>query len=190
VNFSSGFTNENFVNDGTARNYGLELTLEKFFSKDYYFLATASLFESKYTMNDGIERNSLYNSRYIYNLVGGKEYKVGKKKLNVLGLNMRFMWRGGYRTVPVDLSASRIQDKDVRVYTEAFESKAPDYYRLDIGINYRKNKPKWSWVVSLDIQNVTSRLNVFDQYYSTDTGNMEDIIMVGLLPILNYKVEF
>lgn len=92
--------------------------------------------------------------------------------------------------MPIDLQASRTQNEDVRNYDDAFETKAPDYFRLDLGVNYRRNKPNWSWIVSLDIQNVTGRLNVWDQYYNTESGELEDITMVGLLPVLNYKVEF
>lgn len=190
LNFSSGFTNEKFVNEGTGRNYGVELTLEKFFSKNWYMLATASLFESKYTMPDGIERNTLYNSKYIYNLVGGKEFNVGKNKQNIFGANIRGMWRGGYRTVPIDIDASFEQNKEIRIWDRAFETKAPDYLRVDVGVNYRKNKPTWSWILSLDIQNVTNRLNVWDEYYSYEMKDMVTSYMNGLIPILNFRVEF
>ena len=190
LNFGSGFTNDKFVNKGTGRNYGVELTLEKFFSDDWYMLSTASLFESKYTMPDNIERNTLFNSKYIFNVVGGKEYKVGKAKQNILGTNIRMMWRGGYRTVPVDLAESNLQNKDVRDYSRAFETKAPDYFRVDVGISFRKNNPEWSWSLSFDVQNLTSRLNVWDEYYSNETHNMESIYMVGLIPVINYRVEF
>ena len=190
LNFSSGFTNEKLTNQGTGRNYGVELTLEKFFSNNWYMLTTASLFESKYTMPDGVERNTLFNSKYIFNVVGGKEFEVGKHKQNILGLNVRTMWRGGYRTTPLDLEASHAQNQEVRDYSRAFETKAPDYFRIDGGISFRKNKPTWSWIVSLDIQNVTSRLNVWDEYYSSETGKIEKSYMNGLIPILNYRIEF
>ncbi|MEM7109248.1 MAG: TonB-dependent receptor, partial [Bacteroidota bacterium] len=36
----------NLVNEGTGRNYGIEVTLEKFFSRGYYLLMTTSLYES------------------------------------------------------------------------------------------------------------------------------------------------
>ncbi len=189
LNFGSGFTNDNFVNEGTGKNYGVEITLQKFFSKNWYLLATASVFESKFTMLDGVERNTLFNSKYIYNFVAGKEIKVGKQKQNVLGLNIRTMWRGGYRTVPVDLEASALQNKEIRLYDEAFETKALDYYRVDAGISFRKNKPNWSWVLSLDIQNVTGRLNIWDEFYSNETRKIEQVYMNGLIPILNFRVE-
>jgi len=190
LNFSSGFTNENFTNQGTGRNYGLELTAEKTFSKNYYLMATASLFESKYTMPDGIERNTRFNNRYIINVIGGEEFQVGRKKQNVIGANVRLIWRGGYRTIPIDLGASNAVGEEVRDYSQAFDTKAPDYFRIDVGVNFRKNMPKWSWVLSLDIQNVTGRSNIWGEYYNSNTGSMEQIYMVGLLPILNYKVEF
>jgi outer membrane receptor protein involved in Fe transport len=92
--------------------------------------------------------------------------------------------------VPVDFVASEEQNKDVRIYDQAFETKAPDYFRVDIDVSYRKNKPKWSWILSLDIQNVTNRLNVWDEYYSSETKNIEQSYMVGLVPVLNYRIEF
>lgn len=190
LNFSSGFTNKNFNNEGTGRNYGLELTLEKSFSNNYYMMTTASLFESKYTMPNGIERNTVFNSKYIYNLLGGKEFEVGRRKQNVIGTNLRMMWRGGYRTIPIDLDASNASGEEVRDYDHAYETKAPDYFRVDVGVSFRKNNPNWSWVLSADIQNITGKLNVWDEYYNAESGALEQVTMVGMLPIINFKVEF
>jgi len=190
LNFSSGFTNENLVNEGTGRNYGVEMTLEKFFSHNWYLLTTASIFESKYTMPDGIERNTFFNSKYIFNVVGGKEFKVGSEKQNIIGANLRTIWRGGYRTVPIDLEASQQQHAEVRLYDQAFEAKVPDYFRVDAGVSYRKNKPEWSWVLSLDIQNLTGRQNIWDEEFNPEMNAMERTYMVGLVPVLNYRIEF
>jgi outer membrane receptor protein involved in Fe transport len=190
LNFSSGFTNEKLVNEGTGRNYGLEVTLEKFFSNNWYMLTTASFFESRYTMPDGIERNTFFNSKYIFNVVGGKEFRVGKDRQNIIGANLRTIWRGGYRTVPVDLEASQEIHTEVRQYDLAFESKVPDYFRVDLGISYRRNKPEWAWVLSLDIQNLTNRANIWDEEFNAEKNAMEKTYMVGLVPVLNYKIEF
>ncbi len=151
LNFSSGFTNEKLVNEGTGRNYGTELTLQKFFSNNWYMMVTASLFQSKYTMMDGIERNTRFNSNYIGNFAGGKEFLVGKNKQNIIGTNIRTIWRGGYRSIPLDVDATKEQNKEVFLYDQAFETKVPDYFRVDLGVSYRKNKPTWSWVLSLDV---------------------------------------
>ncbi len=80
--------------------------------------------------------------------------------------------------------------KDVRNYDDAFETKTPDYFRIDLGVSYRKNKPNWSWILSADIQNVTGRNNVYGQYYSTETQQIETVYLTGLIPVINYKIEF
>ena len=81
---SSYFPNEEgyLKNTGTGTNYGLELTVEKFFSKGYYTLLTGSIYESKYKGSDDIERNTAFNGRYVYNVLVGKEIKLGKTKRN------------------------------------------------------------------------------------------------------------
>ncbi len=190
LNFSSGFTNEPFNNDGSGVNYGLELTLEKRFARQYYLLFTTSLFESKYSMPGYSQRNTYFNSNYIFNFLGGKEFSVGKNKQNVISLNLRGMLRGGYRTIPIDLDASIAEGKDVRDYSRAFETSDPDYFRIDFGTSFRKNNPKWSWIVSLDIQNLTNRSNIWGEYYDADREAVQEIYMTGLIPVLNFKVEF
>ena len=190
LNFSSGFTNEPFNNEGTGVNYGLELTLEKRLSRQYYLMFTTSLFESKYTMPGYSQRNSYFNSNYIFNFLGGKEFSVGKNKQNVISLNLRGMLRGGYRTIPIDLNASIAEGKDVRDYSRAFETSDPDYFRIDFGTSYRKNNPNWSWIISLDIQNLTNRSNIWGEYYDADREAVQQIYMTGLIPVLNFKVEF
>ena len=190
LNFSSGFTNEPFNNEGTGVNYGLELTLEKRFSRQYYLMFTTSLFESKYTMPGYSQRNTYFNSNYIFNFLGGKEFSVGKNKQNVISLNLRGMLRGGYRTIPINLNGSIAEGKDVRDYSRAFETSDPDYFRIDFGTSYRKNNPNWSWIISLDIQNLTNRSNIWGEYYDADREQVQQIYMTGLIPVLNFKVEF
>lgn len=190
LNFGGGFTNEQFNNEGTGVNYGLEITLEKSFSRQYYLMFTSSLFEAKYTMPGFSQRNTKYNSNYIFNFLGGKEFSVGRNKQNVISLNLRGMLRGGYRTIPINLEASIAEGQEVRDYSQAFETSDPDYFRIDVGAGYRRNKPKWSWIVSLDIQNVTNRSNIWGEYYDAEREAIQPIYMAGMIPVLNFKVEF
>ena len=190
LNFSSGFTNEDFINKGTGANYGLELSFEKSFSNQYYILFNTSLYQSKYTNPGFEERNTRYNGNYIINSAFGREFKVGKTKQDIISANIRGIWRGGYRVIPVDINQSIEAGKEVLNYDRAFEEKVPDYLRVDLGVSYRKNKPKWSWIVSLDIQNLTSRSNVWGEYYNSEKERIEQIYMTGLIPVLNFKVEF
>jgi hypothetical protein len=71
------------VNKGTGKNYGVEFSLEKSLSKGYYFIATTSLFDSKFKALSGKEFNTSFNTRYVGNLLAGKEWIAGKKKNNI-----------------------------------------------------------------------------------------------------------
>ena len=79
LNTFDGYTPQELANDGKGRNYGLELTLEHFLSKGFYLLSTLSLYESRYTPADGIERSTQFDGGYIYNFLVGKEFPVGRK---------------------------------------------------------------------------------------------------------------
>jgi len=71
-------------NKGTGENYGIELTIEKFFSKNYFILFTNSLYNSTYQGSNGITRNTDYNGFYTSNVLGGWEKPLGLPKLILL----------------------------------------------------------------------------------------------------------
>ncbi|MEM7297524.1 MAG: TonB-dependent receptor, partial [Bacteroidota bacterium] len=87
LNTFDGYTSDALANDGTGKNYGVELTLEKFLTNGFYLLSTASLYKSKYTGSDGVERSTQFDGGYIYNFLAGKEFKVGKNKNNSISFN-------------------------------------------------------------------------------------------------------
>lgn len=175
-------------NIGKAKNYGVELTLQKYFSNDYYFLFSSSLFESKYQPANGEWMNSKYNVNYINNLVGGKEFPWKENKM--IGFNAKIIWSGGKRLVPIDLEASKIEGKAVYNFNEIYSTKGKDYFRTDIGVKLHIYKERTQHVISLDIQNVTNRLNTWAKVYDDQNEKIIDYPMAGLIPILNYRFEF
>jgi hypothetical protein len=178
------------VNKGSGRNYGIELTLEKFFSDNYYFLFTGSLFESKYKALDGIERNTRYNGNFITNCIAGKEFIIGKNKTNALIADIKFVWAGGNRLTPIDFEESELLGTTVYELDKRYTLKAVDYFKINFKLGYRKNKKNASYHVFLDVQNITNRKNVFLQYYDPGSGEIETFYQLGLLPILNFRIQF
>ncbi len=194
-NFTDSFLNGQFIereltDSGKARNYGLELTLEKFFSNQYYFLVTSSLFDSQYRAADGNWYDSRYNANYTFNVVGGKEFKAGKNGNNIFGVNAKVLWNGGKRGTPVDLDY--FDDTGfVRLLQDQINAlQFDDYWRIDASFSYRINRPKVAHIISLDIQNVTNRLNVDEEFFNTQTRMIETEYQLELLPLLNYRIEF
>ncbi len=179
---------DTLANIGKGRNYGLEITVQKSFSNNYYFLVNTSLFDSKYKPADGKWHDTQYNIGYINNFVGGKEYKWGDNKM--LGLNAKAVWSGGKRQTPIDLEASIIEGEAIYKEDQIYSTNNKDYIRLDIGASLHFYKKKSEHVLSLNIQNVTNRLNTWTQEYDSKNESILDYPMAGLIPILNYRIEF
>jgi outer membrane receptor protein involved in Fe transport len=153
-------------------------------------MSTTSLYQSKYTGRDGIERDSRFNGQYVQNILAGKEWKVGKNKTNIFAANIKVLAAGGNRTTPIDLAKSRETGKTERDWSRSYSEQLPHYFRSDLRVSYTKNKKRTTSTISLDIQNVTNRLNAYDQYYDRKNDRVKLITQTGLLPILNYRLEF
>lgn len=196
LNAGSAFNtpdNTFLVNKGIGRNYGLELTLEKFFTKGYYFLATASLFDSRYRGSDGVWRNTAFNGRYVANALAGYEYKFGGKKgvkRHVIAIDGKFTVAGGRYYTPIDLVQSQLQGHEVDIDAQAFSLQYPVYYRLDLKISYRISLRKMTHEFSFDVQNVTNHKNVFIKLYDARTNSLVTEYQQGFFPLPQYRILF
>lgn len=176
------------VNEGKGRNYGLEWTVEKFFSKSYYGLLTGSIFQSKYKGSDGVERNTAFNNEYVLNLLGGKEWKAGKNL--VFNTDFKCTFAGGRFITPVDLDASKRLGFEVLQLDKAFSQKLGNYFRLDAKIGMRLNGKKFSQQFFLDFQNVTNHQNVFSQRYNRTTNRIDTLYQIGFFPDILWRIQF
>ncbi len=177
-------------NSGTARNYGLDLTVERFFNDGYYFMFTGSLFDSKYKAKNGKTYNTRYNSNYQMNLLGGKEFKVGKNKNSTFGINGKVLFAGGNRVTPIDLDASITKGETVWERERFLEGQAPAYFRFDIGLKYKINKKRMTHTIGIDVQNVSNRQNVDFSVFDSGSNTIRDYYQTGLFPNFNYRIEF
>lgn len=182
---------DSLVNSGTGENYGMELTLEKFFSKGYYGLFTSSIYSSKYVGSDGIERNSAFNGKYVFNILAGKEWKVGAQKRNKFSADIKFTNAGGRAYTPIDLTASNATGRE-QLSTDAYSSYYDNYYRLDVKVGFVLNssKRKLSQSFSLDLQNVTDHDNVFSMSFDNRRQSLNTTYQLGFFPNVIYKLQF
>ncbi|MCF8428900.1 MAG: TonB-dependent receptor [Bacteroidia bacterium] len=182
---------DSLTNNGTGQNYGIELTIEKFFSKGYYGLFTSSVYSSKYSGSDGIERNTAFNGRYVFNLLAGKEWKVGSAKRNKLSADLKFTNAGGRAYTPIDLTASNTLGRE-QLSTNIYSSYYENYYRIDVKVGFSLNsgKRKLSHTFSLDLQNVTNHSNVFSQSYDDRNQSIKTTNQLGFFPNFIYKFQF
>lgn len=182
---------DSLENKGTGSNYGVELTLEKFFSKGYYGLVTGSIYNSEYKGSDGITRNTSFNGNYVCNFLAGKEWKIGKDKRNRISIDTKFTYAGGRATTAIDLTASVATGREV-LSSDVNGSNYEDYYRLDFKVGFKLNSSqrKIGQTFSLDLQNVTNHSNVFSQNYDNKLQKINTTYQLGFFPNVVYKLQF
>jgi hypothetical protein len=201
INVGSGFSRlfqDSLQNTGTGYNYGLELTVQKYFDKSFFFLFTGSVFDSKYKGSDGIVRNTSYNGNYVVNLLAGKEFKINAK--NTIGIGFKVTRAGGKRYGLVDVAATNAA-KEILFLDSAFNDfKFKDYFRMDLKISWRKNADRVTHEIGLDLVNLLNTRNLLSLTYNPailpqDIANpnyqpYSQNTQLGFLPIFYYKIDF
>jgi hypothetical protein len=182
---------DSLVSNGTGTNYGIELTVEKFFNRGYYGLFTSSIYNSTYKGSDGVERNTAFNGKYVINLLAGKEWKLGAEKRNRFSIDLKFTNAGGRAYTPIDLDMSNLIGHEV-LSTDVYSSFYSQYYRLDFkaGFTLNSSKRKIAQTFFLDLQNITNHKNVFSQSYDNQSQSIRTTNQLGFFPNLVYKIQF
>lgn len=192
ANTGSGFSRffpDSLKNTGTGRNYGVEFTFEKSFTKGYFYMFTLSIFDAKYTGSDGVERNSDFNTNYALNGLFAKEWKI--KKRGILNLGGKLTMAGARRFSPIDLEKSKREREYVEIdalkNTERFGS---PYQRLDMRISYKINSKKVTHEIAFDFINLTNNQNVLKYSYISEAPYYRQEYQLGFLPVFYYKIDF
>jgi hypothetical protein len=189
LNILSEFITDPLVNTGKGKNYGIELSLEKYLHNNIYYILNGSLYQSKYTAADGIERNTRFNGNYLLNGVAGKEFPLRGQR-RVLGINIKLVYAGGFRYTPIDLDRSTQEGYTIYHEKEAYSLQQSAYVRPDLGISIKWNRQRLTSTLSLDIQNVINHNNIESRYYDVLSNTTVTDYQTGIIPVLNYKVEF
>lgn len=187
---SDWFFSQKLQNTGEGRNYGIDVTLERYMAKGYYFLFTTSVFQSKYKGGDAIWRNSRFNRNYVFNFLIGKEWKTGRKKQNTFGINTRISYQGGNRYSPVDEAATYLHKEVYYDETRAFSLQSAPIMNFHISISYKINRKKTSQEIALKILNATGQADFYGYKYNLQKNTIDKDVSSVVLPNLSYKIEF
>jgi hypothetical protein len=179
------------VNDGKGRNYGVEVTLERYLHDGYYYLMTASLFNSRYTGGDGVWRDTRLNRHYIINALGGKEWKMGRQQQNMLSVSVRFTYQGGQRYIPFDIAASQATQSVVFDYSRAYEAQLSPEFIAHFTVGYKINRDRLAHEFSVKMINVTGNEEFSNGYFYNHKKNEPELYVGAIvIPSISYKLEF
>ncbi len=197
INEGIDFKYVELVNKGTGKNYGVEMSIERFFDNNFYFLLNGSLFDSKYKSLEGVWRNTRYNNKYIVNILGGKEFKnLGKKQNQTLAVNTKIFFEGGQRYIPLLRDAQgnvAVEPENDRYfdYSKAYNDKLDNIFYLNLSVSYKLNKPRATHEIFLDLMNLTNNQARMTEYYDeSKPDKVGYTTSFGFFPNLMYRVYF
>ncbi len=195
LNWGADFTGlpvlDTLLNKGKGKNYGVEFTLEKFFSNNYYFLVTTSIFKSQYATTDNQWRSTAWDGNYIVNALAGYDLKLGKNKNSIVSFNVKGTIAGGRRYTPVNVAETIKNGNLVQYdYAHAFESKFDDYFRLDLRIGYKRNGKHVTQEWAVDLQNVTNHKNPLTMSWDFNAKKVRTEYQQGFYPMMMYRIYF
>ncbi|MDR2913587.1 MAG: carboxypeptidase-like regulatory domain-containing protein [Tannerella sp.] len=183
------YITEILVSKGLGRNYGVDFTFEKYFTKGIYYMVTASLFKSEYRGGDKVWYNTRYDRKFILNGLIGKEWMFGN---DILGVNLKMSVLGGQRYTPVDDAATlahpdkEVQYDETRMYSKQFSL----LYIGDFSISYKMNRRRVAHEFAVKSVNATGQKEYNGHRYNVKTGEIEPYNTVTSMFNVSYRIEF
>ncbi|MFU8859321.1 MAG: hypothetical protein ACNA8K_02755 [Cyclonatronaceae bacterium] len=185
------YIRDRLVSTGKGRNYGIDMTLERYFAGGWYGLLSVSVFSSEYRGGDGTWRDTRYNRKGTFTLLGGREWdwtSAGKSRM--LSLNGRVNLMGGRKYSPVNLPVSLSAREVIYDESRAFSNREPGVFYADMTINYRINRAHTAGIWSLQLINLTGYKEFYGYRFNLGTGQIDRHREAIILPNLSYRFEF
>jgi hypothetical protein len=183
-----GYSKYELKSEGQGRNYGVDITLERFFENRFFFLGSLSLYRSEYSLENGNYLSSRYDSNFGTSLMFGKELVTNTG--NTIQLGFRNLLYGGQRYTPPDDEKTRHLREFYSDPGSEFTEELKTYWRSDIRIAFRKDLEMMAWSLSLDVQNIFNVNNAKAEIWNFATENYEFKSQTSIIPVLNYQIDF
>ncbi|UII19807.1 TonB-dependent receptor [Fulvivirga ligni] len=204
---SRNITWEDNITSGKGWAYGAELLLKKNKGRFTGWLGyTLSWSQRQFDeINLGRKFNSKYDRRHDISLVG--RYDLSEK----IALSGTWVFNSGinytlpeYRTLSVDSdfpisNGGYYNMGDSEYITEINNFRGENYHRADLGIEFKKMKPKGkirTWTIS--VYNVYNHRNPFLYYFDneydtntdTETTSLKKVSIFAIIPSFTYSLKF
>ncbi|MDO4496953.1 MAG: TonB-dependent receptor, partial [Bacteroidales bacterium] len=193
INNRAFYVNRLLVNEGAGRNYGIDLTLEHYLKNGFYGMLTATVFKSEYRDAQGLWHNTRYDRRYITNLLGGKEWVVGRNHSNIFGLNARITLQGGdrYTPIPEGMTIEEIMERYDKTVPEDTDHPFTEQQKMNVGFafsaKYTINRKNMAHHFILEYLKMESFQG---QTIDLKTKKVVDKFTSLTFPNIAYRVEF
>ena len=167
---------------GTGFARGVEVSLEKALSGRFSWLVDYSYSVVKYKALDGVLRPGDYDFRHIVNAV------LSYRPTASFDVSLRWRFAGGQPYTPFDLRLSESKNTSYFDLTKINTLRYPPYHRLDLRLEKRFTFKKWALAVSLDLENVYNRRNIY--YIFWEDGRQKNVYFLPIIPLVGLQAEF
>ena len=188
------YTDEPLVSKGNTRNYGGDITLEHYMNRGFFGQTNFSLYKSQYRGVDKVWRNQLYDRGYMFKILGGKEWMIGKNMLNV---SVKYSIQGGLRYTPIDVEQMRaniaagiIDDNPIYKDNEAFSQRFDPSGIVDLTISYKINRRHVSHTFAFEGLNILQTETPLYQRFDLGTLDVRTDKSGLSLPNIFYRLDF
>ncbi|MBP5479895.1 MAG: carboxypeptidase-like regulatory domain-containing protein [Bacteroidaceae bacterium] len=192
LNRQEFYLDKALVNKGEGRNYGVDITLERYLNNGWYGMVNGSFFSSRYKGGDGKWRHTLFDRSYIVNVLGGKEWMLGRSHNNMLSINVKATFQGGDRYSPVDVAKSLAHPNYQVQYDEAnsFSLQHDPMLIMHYTVSYRMNRKSVTHEFSIKHINCTGTKSFYGYEYDYRHDKFNEQSFTLSLPLIAYKLEF
>lgn len=189
INITSNWAiNRELENTGTGKNHGIDVTVERFLKDGYYWLFTASIFDSKYAGSDGKEYNTTFNRGKVLNLLAGKEWMINNR--NILGISAKVTRMGGLRYTPALYDESIAAKRYIPDQSRSFAAQFPSSTVVDLSFTYRVNRDNHTGIWYIMMKNALLQPDYGNPYYDFISKDVIIDQMKIPFPHIGYKIEF
>jgi len=178
------FYHANLRDDGKARSYGIETTIQKKLKQGIYGLLSGAWFRSQYRDLNHVWRSRTFDNRAIISAEGG--YKPNDK----WEFSLRWIFAGGAPYTPLDIETSETINRSVYDQSRVNEARYPDYHSLNLRVDRRFNFKTSNMIVYFSVWNAYNRKNVAYYYWNEIEKKQDEIPQWSLLPIFGIEFEF
>jgi len=178
------FNHPNLRDDGRARSYGVEATLQKKLKAGIYGLLSASWFRSQYEDLGGVWRNRTFDNQVVLSVEGG--YKPNEK----WEFSTRWIYAGGAPYTPLLLDSSMAINRSVYDQSRVNDSRYPSYHSLNLRVDRRFNYTNSNMIIYFSVWNAYNRENIAGYYWNEVDRKQDEILQWSFLPIFGIEFEF
>ncbi len=172
------------ADNGEALSRGVEIMIQKKLATDFYGLASATFFRSRYKGGDGYWRNRNYDNRAAFSIEGG--YKPNRK----WEFSLRWIYASGVPYTPFDIDKSKANHRAVYDENRINAVRYPDYHSLNIRFDRRFDFSNSNLVFYLSAWNVYNRKNIANYFWNEKEQRQDQVYQWRLLPIFGLEYEF